>query len=111
MAAPILALRDIHVSFGRKTLLEGADLAVLPGSRIGLVGRNGSGKSSLLKVAAAEIEPDRGERVVQQGISIRYLPQEPDLTGVPTVLDYVLQGLGEGDAEHRARYQIGRAHV
>ena len=107
MAAPILALRDIHVSFGRKALLEGAELAVLPGSRIGLVGRNGSGKSTLLKVAAGEIEPDRGERVVQQGISIRYLPQEPDLTGVPTVLDYVLQGLGEGDAEHRARYLLG----
>ena len=65
-------------------------MMVMPGQRLCLVGRNGSGKSTLLKVAGGLIEPDRGERVLQKGITLRYLPQEPDLTGFATTLDYVI---------------------
>ena len=103
MAAPLLALSDIHLTFGGTPLLEGAELAVFEGERLCLVGRNGSGKSSLLKVAAGEIEADRGERVAQQSLTIRYLPQEPDLTGFATTLAYVEAGLAESQDPHRAR--------
>src|SRR6188768_3517273 len=88
-AAPILALQDIALTFGTTRLLEAAELSVLPGEKIALVGRNGSGKSTLLKIAAGEIEADGGKRFLQPGATIRYLPQEPDLSGYADVLSYV----------------------
>ncbi|MHB1205882.1 MAG: ABC-F family ATP-binding cassette domain-containing protein [Rhodospirillaceae bacterium] len=103
---PLLILRNIHLTFGGPPLLEGADLAVSEGERLCLVGRNGSGKSTLLKVAAGLIQPDRGDRDVKRGISIRYLPQEPDLTGFATTLAYVEAGLGPHDDPYRARYLV-----
>lgn len=108
MAAPILALRDIHLGFGGTPLLDRAELAVSTGERLCLVGRNGSGKSTLLKLAAGLIQPDSGERFVQPGATLRYLPQEPDLTGHETALAYVEAGLGPGDDPHRARYFLER---
>ncbi|WP_119420926.1 ABC-F family ATP-binding cassette domain-containing protein [Desertibaculum subflavum] len=103
MTAPLLALTDIHLTFGGTPLLEGAGFAVGTGERLALVGRNGSGKSTLLKIAAGLVEPDRGERIAQQGITIRYLPQEPDLAGHATVAAFVEAGLGPNDDPHRAR--------
>ncbi|MFO1091225.1 MAG: ABC-F family ATP-binding cassette domain-containing protein [Hyphomicrobiales bacterium] len=103
---PVLHLKDIRLSFGGKPLLEGAELKVEPGDRICLVGRNGSGKSTLLRIAAGEIEPDHGERLVKPGTTIRYLPQEPDLSAYPTTLAYVEGGLAPGDDAHRAQYLL-----
>jgi ATP-binding cassette subfamily F protein uup len=103
MAPPLLTLRDVHLALGGVKLLAGAELMVGEGERLALVGRNGSGKSSFLKVAAGTLEPDRGERVMRSGVTIRYLPQEPDLTGSATVLDYVEASLGPADDLHRAR--------
>src|SRR5437588_1137518 len=70
------------------------------------MGRNGSGKSSLLKIAAGTVEPDSGSRFVQPGATIRYLPQEPDFAGFATTLSYVEQGLGPGDDRYQARYLL-----
>lgn len=106
MAAPILILRDIHLRFGVQPLLDGAELFVSPGERICLVGRNGSGKSTLLKVAANLIEPSSGERFVQPGTSIQYLPQEPDMSGFDTTLAYVEAGLGPNGDLYRAPYLL-----
>ena len=106
MAPPILHLRDIHLTFGGTPLLEGAELAVMRGDRLCLVGRNGSGKSTLLKIAAGTIEPDRGEVFVQPGATVRYLAQEPDLSGHATTLDYVEDGLAPGDDPFRAQYLL-----
>jgi ATP-binding cassette subfamily F protein uup len=103
MAAPLLTLSDIHVGYGGQPVIDGAELIVGEGERLCLVGRNGSGKSTLLKIAAGLIEPDGGKRVVQTGVTIRYLPQEPDLSGFATTLAYVEAGLAEGDDQHRAR--------
>jgi len=102
MAPPILTLAGIHLSFGGETLLEGVELAVSPGERLCLVGRNGSGKSTLLKIAAGQVEADRGERFVQPGTTIRYLPQEPNLSRFDTVLAYIEDGLSPGDDARRA---------
>ena len=107
MAPPLLQLRDIHLTFGGVPTLEGAELSIAPRERICLVGRNGSGKSTLLKIAAGLLEADRGERFVDPGATIRYLPQEPDLTGFGTTRDYVEGGLGPGDDAYRAAYLLG----
>ena len=106
MTPPLLILRDIYLTFGGTPLLEGAELSVSRGERLCLVGRNGSGKSTLLKVAAGQIEPDRGERFLQPGVTIRYLPQEPDLSGHDTTLDYVEDGLAPGDDPYRAQHLL-----
>src|SRR3954468_23246658 len=103
---PLLHLQNIALTFGGTALLEQAELQVGQGERACLVGRNGSGKSTLLKIAAGLIEPDRGSRFVQPGATIRYLPQEPDLSGFATTLAYVEAGLGPGDDPHRGRYVL-----
>src|SRR5688500_11425619 len=102
MPPPLLHLQDIHLTLGGAPLLDGAELAVAPGERLCLVGRNGSGKSTLLRLAAGLIEADRGQRFLQPGTTIRYLPQEPDLSGHPTTLAHAEGGLGPGDDPHRA---------
>jgi len=107
MAAPLLTLQNIHLTFGGQPLLTGTDLSVFDNDRICLVGRNGSGKSTLLKIAAELVQPDKGERVVKGGATVRYLPQEPDLSAYPTTLAYVEAGLTSGDDHYRAHYLLG----
>ena len=103
MDSPFLQLKDIALTFGGTPLLSGAELSVSPGERVALVGRNGTGKSTLLKLAAGLIEPDRGSVFVQPGTVVRYLPQEPDFSGAASTLGYVEAGLGPGDDGHAAR--------
>ncbi len=103
MATPLLALRDVALSFGGEPLFRHVEIAVLPGDRICLVGRNGGGKSTLLKVAAGSIEPDSGERFLQPGISVSYLPQEAEFQPGTTVAEVVRGGLrlDQRGEEHR----------
>ena len=103
MASPFLQLKDIALTFGGTPLLSGAELSVGPGERVSLVGRNGTGKSTLLKIAAGLIEPDRGSVFVQPGTLLRYLMQEPDFSGFASTLAYVEAGLRPGDDLHAAR--------
>ncbi|MDJ0943413.1 MAG: ABC-F family ATP-binding cassette domain-containing protein [Kiloniellales bacterium] len=103
MAPPLIHLKALRLRIGATQLFEDAELAVAPGDRIGLVGLNGSGKSTLLKVAAGAVEPDAGERFLQPGVTLRYLPQEPDLSGFATTLAYAEAGLGPDDDPHRVR--------
>jgi ABC transport system ATP-binding/permease protein len=95
-------LQDIRINLGSTALLDGAELGVGAGDRICLIGRNGSGKSTLLKIAAGLMQPDGGTRFIQPGATIRYLPQEPDLSGFATTLAYVEAGMGPGDDPYRA---------
>ncbi len=101
--APLLQLKDIALTFGGTPLLSGAELSVGAGERVSLVGRNGTGKSTLLKIAAALVEPDRGSVFIQPGTVVRYLPQEPDLSGFASTLGYVEAGLRPSDDRHAAR--------
>src|SRR6202790_2134476 len=106
MAPPLIQLKDIALTFGGTPLLSGVELSVSSAERVCLIGRNGSGKSTLLKIAAGLVEPDRGTRFVQPGATIRYLPQEPDLSAHSTTLAYVQPGRGPGDDPHQARYYL-----
>jgi ABC transport system ATP-binding/permease protein len=103
MAPPLLALRDIHLTFGGTPLLEGAELSIVAGDRVCLVGRNGSGKSTLLKIAGGTVDCDKGERFLHPSAVARYLAQEVDFTGHKTTLAYVEAGLRPLDEPHRAR--------
>jgi ATP-binding cassette subfamily F protein uup len=104
MAPPILRLDDIGLTFGGTPLLQGASISVSPGDRIALVGRNGSGKSTMLKIAAGLVEPQDGEIFRQPSATIRYLHQAPDMEGFATVRAYVEAGLGPADDPYRAAY-------
>ncbi|MEP1575480.1 ABC-F family ATP-binding cassette domain-containing protein [Roseibium album] len=106
MAPPLLTLQDVQLTFGGTPLLTGAELSVSEGDRICLVGRNGSGKSTLLKIASGQIEVDKGERFFQPGRTVRYLPQDPDLSTYASTLDYVNEGLTEGDDPYRGAYLL-----
>ncbi|WP_135080899.1 ATP-binding cassette domain-containing protein [Terasakiella sp. SH-1] len=98
---PLLTLRDIHVTFGGRPVFEGVECAIHPGDRICLVGRNGSGKSTLMKVIAGLVEKDDGERFVQPGVTVSYLPQDPIMPEGQTVHDYVHAGLRHEEEAHR----------
>lgn len=91
----LVSLQDIKVSFGGPLLLEGADLSIDRGERVCLVGRNGTGKSTILKLVAGEIKPDSGRLVFQQGVRISLLTQEVphDIQG--SVFDVVSSAFGE----------------
>ncbi|MCH4092289.1 ABC-F family ATP-binding cassette domain-containing protein [Acetobacter sp.] len=103
---PLLLLQDISLTLGGKPLLDGVGFSVSPGERVCLVGRNGCGKSTLLRIAAGEILPDSGTRFLQPGSTLRYLPQEPDLSGYETALDYVIGGLTDPSQEWRANVML-----
>src|SRR3974377_2459223 len=102
MAPPLLQLKDIGLTFGGTPLLTGAELSVSPGERVSLIGRNGWGKSTLLRMAAGLAEPDRGTVFVQPGALVRYLPQEADFSGFASTRAYVEAGLTAPHRPHRA---------
>src|SRR5690242_2133846 len=106
MPAPLIQLQDVHLTFGGTPLLEGAELSLGESERVCLVGRNGSGKSTLLKIAAGLVEFDRGTRAIAPAATLRYLPQEPDLSGFATTLAFVEAGLTAGDDPYRAQYLL-----
>jgi ATP-binding cassette subfamily F protein uup len=91
----LISLQDISLSFGGAPLLEKIDLQIEPGERVCLVGRNGEGKSTLMKLISGEIEPDGGRIVRQQGLRVARLRQEvpSDITG--SVYEVVGSGLGD----------------
>jgi ATP-binding cassette subfamily F protein uup len=101
--APLISLKDTTLSFGGQPLFSGLDLSLARGERACLVGRNGSGKSTLLKVLAGTQDTDTGERVMQSGARIAYLPQDPDLPKEQTVRSFISAGLppGEKDELHK----------
>ncbi|RLT92488.1 ATP-binding cassette domain-containing protein [Ketobacter sp.] len=91
----LLRLRDIHLAFGGPELLNGTHLNLEKGERVCLVGRNGTGKSTLLKVISGQIKPDDGQIEMSPGTRIAWLEQEvPQGTG-GSVYDVVASGLGK----------------
>ncbi len=101
--APLVALRDAALGFGGRPLFEGLSLGLTRGEKACLVGRNGSGKSSLLKALAGALALDAGERFLQPGAAVAYLPQDPVLEAGRSVADYVAGGLPAEEADRRHR--------
>ena len=90
---PLLTLLNAQLAFGHVALLDHADFALEPGERVGLIGRNGAGKSSLLRILGGLEHPDDGERQQQNGVRVAYVAQEPLLQADSSVFDVVATGL------------------
>jgi len=91
----ILSLSRAHLAYGHVALLDEAAFALEAGERLGLIGRNGAGKSSLLKVLAGQERLDDGLLQMTQGLRICYVPQEPLFEAERTVFDIVSEGVAE----------------
>ena len=91
---PFIRLDKVCLSFGHHKLLDQLDLQFDPGERIALIGRNGGGKSSLLRIIADEIKPDDGKVWRAPALKIAYVPQEPELDVTCTIFQEVSKGLG-----------------
>ncbi len=100
----VLSLTNAHLAFGHVALLDGANFSLEAGERVGLIGRNGTGKSSLLKILAGLEKLDDGLLQQQQGLTNVYVPQEPELRGDATIFDVVSEGVAEARAL-RERYE------
>ena len=101
----LLTLTNAHLAYGHVPLLDGADFALEPGERVALIGRNGAGKSSLLKVLAGLERVDDGLLQLQTGLRRVYVAQEPAFAPGVSVFDAVAEGVAEARAL-RARYEL-----
>ena len=106
-APPLLSISDIGVNLGDRWLLRHVDLSLSAGDRLALVGRNGAGKSSLMKLIAGSQEPDEGRRWVAPGVQVAYLPQTPTFSSSMSLASYVIQGL-ENERENGPENGLGR---
>ena len=77
---PIVHLKDIHIAFGSDTIFDQLEMKVFPGEKVGLVGPNGCGKTTLLKTILGQTEPDIGHVHSRKGITIAYLRKSPKST-------------------------------
>jgi ATP-binding cassette subfamily F protein uup len=91
---PLLTFDRLELAYGHHPLLDGASLVVEAGERIGLIGRNGTGKSSLLKIIAGINPPDAGDIWRKPGLKLAYVPQEPQFQPGHTVFEAVAEGVG-----------------
>ena len=102
----LLSANELTLSYGNQRLLEGVTVAVAPGEKVGLVGRNGCGKTSLLKILAGEERADSGDLSLRRGLRVGYLPQEFELDGAKTVLENIQSGAADL-MEWMRRYEEG----
>jgi ATP-binding cassette subfamily F protein uup len=91
----VISLSSAQLAFGHVALLDHAEFSLETGERVGLIGRNGTGKSSLLKVISGRFKLDDGLLVMQQNLKITYVEQEPVFDPEMSVFDAVASGLGE----------------
>ncbi len=92
---PLLRLSNVSIAFGTHALLKDAEFQLDAGERVGLLGRNGEGKSTLMKIIAGNIQADHGDIWRQPGLRLAWLEQTPDLPDDATIYDAVAGGLGD----------------
>jgi len=92
---PMMTLNHLDKAFGSQVLLDDVSLSIGRGVRIGLIGRNGEGKSTLLKIMAGLVESDAGEVTLRGNTQVAYLPQDPHFDAGQTVFHVVAEGLGD----------------
>src|SRR5688572_27776090 len=108
----LITVRELRIGFRGPLLLDGVSCQIEPGQRIGLLGRNGAGKTTFLRILSGQVEADYGQVVFAPGTTVSLLPQDvpQDLTG--TIEDVVAQGLPAAADDHdtawRAQQQLKR---
>lgn len=100
----LIVLSGLRLAFGHVALLDGADFSLQPGERVGLIGRNGTGKSTLLALIAGQRDADDGRRIVQQGLRIGLVAQEPLLDDQLTIFEQTASGIS-GIVDLRKRFE------
>jgi len=99
---PIVTLRDVHLGFRGPPLLDGIECHIEAGQRIGLLGRNGAGKTSLMRLLCGDLKPDSGEVIFAPGTVVSYLQQDVPQEMVGMVRDVVATGWSEAAGARRA---------
>ena len=102
----LFSANELRLAYGHQTLLDGVTVAISAGEKVGLVGRNGCGKTSLLKILANENQADSGETSARRGLRIGYLPQEFELDPALSVYDNIAAGAADV-ASAVTRYENG----
>jgi ATP-binding cassette subfamily F protein uup len=92
MSDAIASASELVVRYGHQTILDGATIAIQDGDRVGLLGRNGAGKSTFLRIAAGDFAPDSGSFVTRRDLVTGYLPQRFELNESATVMENILEG-------------------
>jgi ATP-binding cassette subfamily F protein 3 len=92
---PLVAASNVRYSIGDRVILENVTLSVEPGERVGIVGRNGGGKTTLFRIIAGEIHQDSGEVIIARGARVGYLTQDVKLTPGRTVMQEAESGFAE----------------
>jgi ATP-binding cassette subfamily F protein uup len=99
---PLVTLRDLHLGFRGPPLLDGIECHIEAGQRIGLLGRNGAGKTSLMRLLCGDLKPDSGEVIFAPGIVVSYLQQDVPQETTGAVRDVVAAGWSEADVSRSA---------
>lgn len=103
----LTTLIDAHLAYGDLPLLDEANISIEPGERVGLIGRNGTGKSSLLSVLAGKTMLDDGQLQRMDGLTIHYVEQEPQLPDAPTLKEsLILRGKLDETTDEREKWRI-----
>ena len=102
----LFSANELRLAYGHQTLLDGVTVAISAGEKVGLVGRNGCGKTSLLKILANENQADSGDISARRGLRIGYLPQEFELDPALSVYDNIAAGAADV-ATAVTRYENG----
>ena len=109
----ILNIEHVSKTFGEKRILDDVSYGIHEGDKIGVIGINGTGKTTLLKIIAGIEEPDEGQVITQNGLRITYLPQNPEFPKDATVLSYVMDGTKEHewDSESDAKTILNKLDI
>ncbi len=107
----ILSLEHIEKSYTGRMLFDDTDFFLHDGEKVGVIGINGTGKTTLLRIIAGEEEPDAGKVTRAGRVVIRYLPQDPGFDPKETVLDAVLSHAGEGASEADAKAMLTKLGI
>lgn len=103
----LITLIDAHLAYGDLPLLDEANISIEPGERVGLIGRNGTGKSSLLSVLAGKTMLDDGQLQRMDGLTIHYVEQEPQLPDASTLKEsLILRGKLDETTDEREKWRI-----
>ena len=110
----MITVSDVSLNFGGQNLFKHVDLKFVPGNCYGVIGANGAGKSTFLRILSGDLEPSTGEVIVAPKTRMSVLKQDHYAYDEFTVLDTIIQGnarLYEVMKQKDALYEIGRAHV
>ena len=109
----ILNIEHVSKVFGEKVVLDDVSYGVHQGDKIGIIGINGTGKSTILKIIGGLEEPDEGQVITQNGLRITYLPQMPEFPQGTSILDYVAEGKWQKDwsTESEARNVLNKLGI